>query len=323
MTPNFKVITNTIDITAILKDRLISLRVTNEAGIKSDTVEIQLDDRDNRIQWPVIGEELTIFLGYNNTQLTNIGRYIIDEVSHAGPPDKLTIRGKATNTIKSIKAPKTRSWDNVLLGDIVKTIAAEHDVIPRIAEILSNIRINHEDQTEESDLHFLTRLAKKNGAIAKLANKNIIIAVEGDSKAISGKNLPIINLNRENVIQHRLTQAERGKYKTIIARWHDTQAAQKMPITAGEGKPAFTIRYDYSDAEEARRAAEAKLKVLNRGSATLSLTLIGDTRLQAEGKLQLDNFREPINSGWLVKHVEHQLNNNGFRTRLDAEVPNL
>ena len=322
MTPDFKVITNTIDITAILKDRLISLRVTDEAGIKSDTVEIQLDDRDNRIQWPVIGEELTIFLGYNNTQLANVGRYIIDEISHAGPPDTLTIRGKATDTIKSIKAPKTRSWDKVLLGDIIKTIAAEHDVTPRIAEVLANININHEDQTEESDLHFLTRLAKKNGAIAKLANKSLIIAVEGDSKAVSGKNLPIINLNKKNVIQHRLTQAERGKYKTVIAHWHDTQAAKKIPITAGEGKPSFTIRYDYSDAEEARRAAEAKLKALNRGSATLSLTLIGDTRLQAEGVLQLDNFREPINSEWLIKHVEHQLNNSGFTTRLDAETPN-
>ncbi|WP_086930763.1 phage late control D family protein [Agarilytica rhodophyticola] len=222
----------------------------------------------------------------------------------------------------SLYVLKTRSWDNVLLSDIVKTIAAEHDVIPRIAEVLSNIRINHEDQTEESDLHFLTRLAKKNGAIAKLANKNLIIVVEGDSKAISGKNLPIINLNRENVIQHRLTQAERGKYKTVIAHWHDTQAAQKIPVTAGEGNPAFTIRHDYADAEEARRAAEAKLNALNRGSATLSLTLIGDTRLQAEGVLQLDNFREPLNSDWLIKHVEHQLNNSGFTTRLDAEAPN-
>ena len=87
------------------------------------------------------------------------------------------------------------------------------------------------------------------------------------------------------MIRHRLTQAERGKYKAVIAHWHDTQAAQKIPVTAGEGKPTFTIRHDYVDVEEARRAAEAKLKALNRGSATLSITLVGDTRLQAEGKL--------------------------------------
>ena len=97
----------------------------------------------------------------------------------------------------SLYVPKTRSWDNVLLGDIVKTIVTENDVIPRIAEVLPNIRFNNEDQTEESDLHFLTWLAKKNGAIAELANKNIIIAVGGDSKATYGKTcLSLISIKK-------------------------------------------------------------------------------------------------------------------------------
>ena len=94
MTPDFRILADSQDITDRIRDRLLSLRVTDEAGIKSDTVEIKLDDRDALIAWPEHGAELEVLLGYQKSGLTRMGLYVVDEVEHGGPPNALTIRAK-------------------------------------------------------------------------------------------------------------------------------------------------------------------------------------------------------------------------------------
>lgn len=58
MTPDFKVIAAGINITPQIRDRLLSLTIMDEAGLKSDSVEITLDDRDGLIELPIPGAPL-------------------------------------------------------------------------------------------------------------------------------------------------------------------------------------------------------------------------------------------------------------------------
>jgi phage protein D len=62
---------------------------------------------------------------------------------HSGPPNTITIRGKAADMRASIKAPKTRSWDSLTLGALVQTIAGEHGLTATISEQLALIAIEH------------------------------------------------------------------------------------------------------------------------------------------------------------------------------------
>ena len=78
MRPIFRILADQQDITDTIRDRLLSLRITDEAGNQSDTVELQLDDRDAKIQWPSHGAELEISLGAGENQLTRMGLYIVD-----------------------------------------------------------------------------------------------------------------------------------------------------------------------------------------------------------------------------------------------------
>ncbi|OOY33836.1 hypothetical protein BOV88_13140, partial [Solemya velum gill symbiont] len=125
-----------------------------------------------------------------------------------------------------------------------------------------------------------------------------------------------------HIQRHRFTQAERGKYSAVKAFWHDANNALKQSIIVGDGEPVFSIRHTYSDAQQAMAAASAKLKSLMRGTATLSLTLLGNPLVQAEGKLRVSGIRDPVNGEWLVTRAEHQLDASGLQTRCDAEVPN-
>lgn len=321
MIPDFAILADSQDITDTIRSRLLRLRITDEAGTRADTCEMTLDDRDNRIAWPRHGAILQISLGYQGRVLSLMGAYIVDEVAHNGPPNTMTIRAKAADMIASLKAPKTRAWEQQSLGQIVDHIAREHSLTPRVSEALDQIVMPHIDQTEESDLHFLTRLARQYDAVAKLSNGFLLFVVKGEAKSASGQPLTAIALNQAQILRHRLTQADRGKYVAVRTFWQDVTAAERIPVVTGEGEPIYTLRESFADATQAADAGRATLNTLQRGEATLSLTVVGNVSIQAEAPLSVNGLRDPIAGQWLIKRAEHQLDGSqGFITQLDAEV---
>ena len=321
MTPDYKLIADTKNITELIKSRILRLTIKDEAGVQSDSITIELDDRNGEIEWPRHGAELNISLGYVETNIVNMGTFIVDEITHSGPPDTLTINAKATNMRASVKERKTRAWENLSIADIVNSISNEHGYTPSIAQELGSISIGHRDQIDESDLHFLTRLAYDYNAVSKIAGNHWIFAERGKAKAASGVDLPIVEIEKSQVLSHRLTHAERGKYSKVIAHWHDAIAGEKAPVSVGSGKPTWTMRHGFNDKITALNAARSKLEALTRGVQTLSLTVLGNVQLQAEGKINLRQFRAPISSDWTLTRVTHQIDSSGFITMLEADLP--
>ncbi len=95
MQPIFRIYADRVEITGAIRDRLIELVVTDEAGIQSDELKLTLDDRrreDGAIaELPRIGTVLTVSLGYAETRLVSLGRFIVDEVEIRSPPATLTV----------------------------------------------------------------------------------------------------------------------------------------------------------------------------------------------------------------------------------------
>jgi uncharacterized protein len=319
MTPVYKILADSQDITKKIADRLLSLVITDEAGIKSDTVEIRLDDRDDALELPRTGAELNVSIGYQDAGLVKIGLYVVDEISLSGPVRSMVIRGKAANMPKDIKAPRTRPWDDMTVNDLVSSIAGEHGLVPRVGEELAGIIIPHIDQTEESDLHLLTRFAKQFDAVAKPAGTFLLFIKRGQAKSATGKKIAEINLQPEDVTSWQVTLAERGKYGAVTSEWHDKTTAQRETVKAGDGDPVFKLRRSYPDATQAQAAAEAKLAVLDRGTGTLEITMPGNQFIMAEGVLTLSRFRVGIDGSWLLNRVTHTIGSQGFSTSFSAE----
>lgn len=322
MRPDFRILADSADVTAAIRDRLLELSVTDEAGTTSDTVKIDLDDRDGAVAIPRKGAELEISLGYVESGLAWFGRYVVDEVALESPPARLSVSGKAADMQKSLKAPKTRAWHNVTIGSLVGAIAAEHGYRPAVAGEFSGVLLPHLDQTEESDLNLLTRLATERGALTKPAGGFLLFAVPGAGKSLTGKDLPVVDVAGSALSQVRVVLADRGKYPTVVANWYDTAAAAVVPVQAGGGSgPVYTIRNQYPDAVAARAAAESRLAAFERGKATISATLSGDSRLAAEGRLVIAGVRDGIDGEWLVTRVRHVLSRSGYTTEVEGETP--
>ncbi len=322
MTPDWNVsVVDGRDITDALRGRLLSLRVTLAVD-RADALELRIDDRPPRTRRPAHGSVLAVELGYESSGRAAMGRYTIDEVELAGPPASVAVRARAVDLRASLKGRKTRSWDAVTIAELVEDVAEEHYLKARISEAIRSIAATrHIDQTDESDMHLLTRLGEQYDAIAKQAGEYLMFVRRGEETSATGLPLQAISITPAAVRDYRVTLADRPSYARVEAHWHDVQAARRVVVSAegGAGEAVYALPGNYADAETARQAAQAKLAALNRGTGALSLTLTpGNPRVRAETPLRLSGFREGIDGEWSATRVLHELNAGGYSTRIDA-----
>lgn len=304
------------DITSKIADRLGEASVTDVAGVDADQFRMTLDDRDNALEWPKKGANLEVWLGYKESGLVNMGRYIVDEVEYDDPTATMTIGAKAADYANSVlKTQKTRSWaKNITIGAMVKKIASEHGLTPLVSAELAKIELPVTHQTEESDLNLLTRIAKDYDAIAKPAAGNLLFVLRGQSRGADGKPLPTIVLERDGKTKISVREADRHKYKSVVAYWHNTNTKKRQPVRYGQGEPTFTLKFNYPTEAQAKAAAEAKFNALERQTRVLSASFPGDMRVVAESPLKVQGFRDGVNGNWVAVKVEHRYSGGGLTT---------
>lgn len=324
MKPIWKVTADGTDITGACAKRLLSLEITDEAGIASDTIAIELDNRDLAIAAPRKGAKLECWIGYEEAGLVHMGQFVVDELEAAGPAHGLTIKGKAADMRKEMKEQKTRGWDTITIGDLVKTIAAEHTLIPVVAPALAGIAVPNLAQTNESDMALLTRVAKTYDAVSKPMAGRLLFVPRGEAKSASGKALPSVSLGAADFRTYRATQADRGKYGAVVAQWHNPATGQPESIKVGKGEgPTHTLRQKYPDADQAQAAAAAKLDALARGVGTFSGDVVpGRPSLGAEGKMVVSGLGDIASGTWVITRAVHKLDKSGgLTTSVEGETP--
>jgi phage protein D len=115
------------------------------------------------------------------------------------------------------------SKDLGVLYDFVAE-ASKHSLIPKVSGDLADIVLSHLDQTNESDMHLLTRLAKDYGAIAKPSAGNLIFALQGLAKSVSGVFLGTTTIDIKGVISWSYTESERENYGNVKSETTDFEA---------------------------------------------------------------------------------------------------
>lgn len=326
MTPKWRITADGTALPAACAERLISLEISDEAGIASDTLTLTLDNRDLALATPRKGAKLDCWMGYEEAGLIHMGQYVVDEVEASGPPHTLVIKGKAADMRKDLKSQKTRGWDTITIADLVRTVAAEHDLIPVVAPGLGEIVIANLAQTNESDMALLTRVAGTYDAVAKPIAGRLLFVPRGEAKSASGKAMPTVSLTPQDMRTWRATKAERGKYGAVAAQWHNPATGQTETIRidgdGGDG-PLHTLPTRYPDADQARAAAQAKLDALTRGTGTLSADVVpGRPSLGAEGKVVLSGVGDVAGGTWVITRARHLLTKSGgLTTSIEGETP--
>jgi phage protein D len=327
MTPDFTVTANDTDITEAIKQRLVRLSITDNSGGESDSATITLDDRGFSIATPRTGAELRIAIGYRERQpLADMGLWVVDEVEMSMPPATMEIRARGANlsSVESdqagvkntLKSTKTRPWDALPIGDIVRTIAGESGYTARVGGEFDDVTIEHIDQTAESDMHFLTRLAQQYGALFKPAGGFLSFVNRGGATSASGQAMTPVTLLPAQCTGWRVTLAERPEYDSVGAYYHDNETAQRKQV--GGSGTARILQRTYPTKMEAEKAVEAKAKSLKEDAVNGSIDLVGNPDIVAETPVTLSGFRDGIDGQWIVDSATHEIGA-GYTTRIEIK----
>ncbi|QDQ24913.1 late control protein [Chitinimonas arctica] len=326
MKPDFQVLADEHDITALIRDRLIEIRITDKPGLDSDSCEIELDDRDGKLRFPRKGAVLAVSLGWVGEGMNRLGRYRVDEIEVKGPPAAILIRCKAADVSEDSKTHRRGSWEDTTLSTIVGDIAGRHGWQPVCAVQAEIVRA---DQVGESDLHFLTRLARLHNATATVKAGKLLVLPRDSGQQASGGSMAELAISPAQCHSYSMVFPDRPAHAKVRTQWHDPKVGQPVPLilpnpSAPPGATAVHIdRHTYANPQAARDAADSRLGALNRATANGHLVLArGDARLCAERKVRLKGFKPQVDGVFLAESVEHAFSHSGWITTVQLNAGN-
>ena len=334
--PEFTLTAEGKDITDAVRQCLQELTLTDNGGATGKADELQFTLVTESLILPAKGARLQLALGFNGT-LVDKGWFVVSGVSSSGPPRRIVIYATAApmNHQKhagDVQNSKTRSWDNVRLGDIVKTVAAENGLFPKVAHKLTDIAIPHLDQVSESDANFLTRLARSHNAVSKTTGGYWLFLEQGAALTVSGKLVPEITLNPSQVTHWCYSEGQRGattgntvagdkaKQGKIGVNYYDETTGETALIQTEHAGPDLENTYTQSRRDQAVQQANAKKIQVNRNARCMDI--VAPCRpmhlpLTAEARVVTQGFGEREDRSWVIQSLTYSLAASGLSVAFD------
>ncbi|WP_163836985.1 contractile injection system protein, VgrG/Pvc8 family [Spartinivicinus ruber] len=315
----------------LINERLVKWEYVDFSGNETDRLTAVLDVTGIE-GIPKEGSKISLQLGYSDTGLVSKGEFTITGIKPQLQPRQITITGSAApfqvDDKSAFRLRKSRSFENVGLGELFKAVVAPHGFSPRIDPELECLIVSHVDQKQETDSSFLTRLANQYDAVCKPVDDLYVLARRGRVKAISGQALPpvAVDLPANNtgaaMVNGSVNLPSRTTFKGVRAYYWDKEKAKQIEIKVGTDS-FRRLPNPYNTAAEAQAACEHELRRLARVGSTINLTLPGDPNLVAEGLLTLsDSFPAVMIGTWSIDRVRHYGDKQGgYRCDLQATKP--
>lgn len=323
--PAYKLEINGVDHTKRIGARLISASVYLHAGHKADTVELELDDAPSgagaTIAAPAVGMPVKLWLGYGDA-LALMGSFTVDQWTKRGGAGGRTLHvsAKAAELTTAIRQPRARSYHGQTLGQIAAAVAGRHGLTPTVDADLAGQPIDHIDQQHESDLHFMTRLAQRSGAVFQIGDGHLILARKGSTRLASGNPKPLMTLRPQDVTEWTATSAHRGDFASASASYGDKKHGKRGQEVAGAGSPRHRSRVLFATKDEAARAARAAMGDLKRGVANFETEGPGLPQAFPEMAVDVLGFDAAVDGRHTVQRTTHVFEGRGYRTTLELEL---
>lgn len=316
MIPKWSINIGGMDVTGRFEDKLLSLEVQDNEGTDSDSCTITVDDRDGKLPIPPTGDPILIYMGLS--KLMPMGKFTVNEITLTGFPRQMTITGKSMDVKSELKEQRHQAYNDKTVKDIVSEIAKRHGLGSLVIGDLAKFKYTSMPQTGESDMNFLTRLAKTHDAISTIKNGKIIFSKKG---AID---LGTIKILGANVKDYSCNIPDRPSHKESQgAFWDPKKVSREIEKQSGSGKKAIHQlgKYFSDGKKEAKEAANSKADELERSEKTIDLTVIGDPSIMAEMKVKVVGLRASVDGLYRIKNASHLIDSSGYQTQIQGELP--
>ena len=302
--------------------RLITASITDNKALDADELSITLDDHDSALALPKRGVKLQCWMGFADVGVHDMGTYVVDSVEWSGTPDTISIKAKSADFKSSLKSGQSQSYHNKTLGEIADTIAKRQQLELSIAPNLAAITVGHVDQTDESDIHLLTRLCHQYGAVVNIKHGKLLIFTANANVSASGLPLDLTVITRQTGDQFRYSVEDRqSDYDNVSASYQDTGKATRKTVNINDDKTKTKrLKGTYKSKDAADAAANAEAKRMKDQQANFSInSAYAYPAVSTESPIQLQGFKAEIDAlKWTVDKATHSYSkSSGLTTQLD------
>lgn len=326
--PGFVLVYESKDITADVSPDVLAVTYTDYLNGQSDELEIELDDTAGRWVgpwYPEKGARLTLKMGYSGQAMLSCGVFEVDEVEYETKPAKMSIRALGAGISKPVRTRNARAYENVTLAAIIRRVAKRNrlTVVGQIADI----RIDHITQYRESDLGFITRLAREYGYAVKVAGQQLVFtAMKGlrTGRAVATlQESDIRRLNIRDKIKDVVTESKvkyhNPKTKQLVV--YGVKDGQVVPVgttqqqtsrRSGQEASADTLKLSSRSGSKAvaQAKAEAAMDRANLQKVGGTIDAVGNTRLVAGNVFLLPGYGR-LSGRYLIESARHRMERGG------------
>ena len=321
-TPVIQLVADNEPLDDVIIARIMTLSITDNKNMDADELSLTLDDHDGALELPKRGVKLQCWLGFTDAGVHDMGVYVVDSSEWSGTPDTLSIKAKSANFKSSLKCGHSQSYHNATLGDIASEVAKRQELELAIRPELASINTGHIDQTDESDIHLLTRLCHQYGAVVNIKHGKLLIFTANSNESISGSKLTLTEITRRTGDQFRyMVEDRQADYDDVSASYQDKKDAKRKTVkTADAKRKTKKLKGTYKSREAANAAAQAESKRIKEQQAMFSLnTAYAYPAVTTESPVTLQGFKAEIDAlKWTVDKATHSYSkSSGLTTQLD------
>jgi hypothetical protein len=302
--PIFVLIVNGADVTNKIHANSMSMSYTDNDGDQADSLRITVAGYWNIVSFE---DKVELWLGYASSNVWSVGKFTVQKVETGAFSS--TIEASSANFNGTLKEKKNVIHKNQSIKTIVERIAIKQDL-----EVKCNVadEVMYLHQHKESDIHFLTRIAKERNAIFKI-KKDVLIFLDREQT-----NTHSIDVGECYGEGPKVSFTNRTIYKSAKTSFWSSKENKNIVVTAGAGTPVLQIDEHFESEAEARRVLESRLKMENRFKTVGSLSIYG-MDIVAGNKLKLTGDSRYEELEFVITTVTHTLNESGFVTGLRFE----
>lgn len=324
MRPYYKIEIDGSDQTKKFQGRILSVSVTDQDGITSDSCELVLRDK-GELEIPAMNTKMRVSLGIIGRGLTSLGTFLLSEPDLN--PGIMRLKGRAAPIGKSFSSPRERLWEDqanggISCGQIIEKIAGEHGLKAAVEQIFFEEKQENISQTE-SDMSFITRLGMLKNATFKVQSGYLVFASSGSEDSVFGKKLPVVEILNPKTWNYK--GASNDEYTGVKAYYKNPdEKGKRLDTLAGGSETPFELIQTWDSLFQATEKARAKLKSLQKTRVTLSLTKASDDSFDsvslASGQTSIiKGVRKNVDGKWKAKKVTHNFTNETLSVSAEFE----
>ncbi len=310
--PIFSILINGKNRTDVINEKLVSISLVDNANNESDELEIVVSGRFKR---PKYQDQIKVYFGYE-PDLSFMGLFRVQTTSKTFT--QLAIKATGVNFSESFKVKRNITYEKLSIKDIAKQIASRHQL--KVKSDFDDIFLLIQSQTNESDMHFLNRIAKEYNAIFNIKNDTLYF-MRKIKKNKKSDELPSYTVHINPFSNIKIDHSNKTLYNSCEVSWHDTKENQTFkkiyPINGGD--PILKFKGSFKSEAQAVLIAQAKLEKANAGLIKGSIDKEGQ-KIFAGGSLKLIDNIDLDTEKYQITKVNHSLDKaNGWTTNIEFE----